>query len=233
MNLLGFDTATPVTSVAVGVKGAIVSEISITGEKTHMEQLLPIIHSSLAEASLKIGDIEGIAVGIGPGLFTGLRIGIATANTFSQILKIPIAGIDTLRILASGLAYRKGPIAAAIDARRGEVFAATFVSDGAVIKLIEPARAVDPSLFAQELARTDGRFSLVGDGFVKYAEVFKEVLGENAEQASPEFMYPRASALVSLAAPDLAGMPTGLPGIVMPTYVRNPDADELIKKMRS
>jgi tRNA threonylcarbamoyladenosine biosynthesis protein TsaB len=232
MNILAFDTATTVTSVAVGAEGAVIAEISITGDRVQMERLMPMIDAALGEAGLRIGDINGIAVGIGPGLFTALRIGVTTANTLSQVLRVPVAGVRSLDILAAGIAYRPGLAATAIDARRGEVFASIYEVDGVAAVRISQARVMKPADLAAELATFSQPVSMAGDGFVAYESTFKESLEYEGNIASPEFMYPRASALIGLAEPILLKSPPGEPGLVVPNYIRSPDADELIKRMK-
>lgn len=232
MNILAFDTATPVTSVAVGVAGALVAEISITGEKAQMERLMPMIDAALREAGAGIRDMDGIAVGIGPGLFTALRIGVTTANTLSQVMKVPLAGVSSLDVLAAGVVYRGGTIAAAIDARRGEVFASLYQAmDGRAVPVGAP-RVLKPENLAAELSARDNGVTMVGDGFQAYYPVFKEALDDRITPAPPEFMYPRASSLLMLAGPLLEVEQPGVPGLVKPMYIRQPDADEHIKKMK-
>jgi len=232
LKILAFDTATPVTSVAVGVDGAVAAEISITGDKAQMERLMPMIDGVLREARVGIGEIEGVAVGAGPGLFTALRIGVTTANTMSQVLRVPVLGLSSLDILATGVAYKQGLVAAAIDARRGEIFAALYEADGAACKITIEPEAVDPAVFAAKLAARRQPVTLAGDGFMTYREIFKEKLGKAAISASPEFMYPRASVIISMAGAALIVAKPGEPGILLPAYMRSPDADEHIKKMR-
>jgi tRNA threonylcarbamoyladenosine biosynthesis protein TsaB len=232
MNILAFDTATPVTSVAVGVDGALVAEISITGDKVQMERLMPMIDAALKEAGLTVRDINGVAVGVGPGLFTALRIGVTTANTLSQVLRVPAVGVSSLDVLAAGVAYRGGVVAAAIDARRGEVFARLYrVEDGLAMPL-DDQRVLDPQVLADELAALDENVTMVGDGFAAHCNTFKERLANRVTPASPEFMYPRASSLLQLAEPALNQAPRGEPALLAPQYIRQPDAVELIKKMR-
>ncbi len=232
MKVLAFDTATPVTSVAVGIDGAVVAEISITGDKVQMERLMPMIDAALREAGITVRDLEGIAVGVGPGLFTALRIGVTTANTLSQVLRVPVVGVSSLDILAAGIAYRGGLIAAAIDARRREVFAALYCVTEGVIGIIAPEHVIEPGTLAEELAAYDEPIAMVGDGFSAYCSVMRDRLENRVTLASPEFMYPRASSLLMLAEPALRAAVPGVPGLVAPVYVRQPDAVELIKKMR-
>lgn len=232
MRILAFDTATPVASVAVGIDGALAAEISITGDKIQMERLMPMIDAALREAGVTVRDLDGIAIGVGPGLFTALRIGVTTANTLSQVLRVPVVGFSSLDILAAGMAYRKGLIAAAIDARRGEVFTALYRAAGGTAKTIVTERVIDPIVLADELAAYDEPITMVGDGFSVYCSVMRDRLENRVVLASPEFMYPRASSLLMLAESSLQAAPRDVPAMVAPVYIRQPDAVELIKKMK-
>ncbi len=232
MKILAFDTATPVTSVAVASDGLTLSEISITGDKAQMERLMPMIDAALGEAGVKIKDIEGIAVGTGPGLFTSLRIGVVTANTLSQALRVPVTGVSSLDALAWGAGGTDNPVVAVIDARRGEVFTAIFRVREQKYEMTGPTRVVKPDILAAELAESGETVTIVGDGYAAYREEFQEALAERARPASPECMFPRASVIAALARGALASVETGAPGLVEPLYIRQPDADELIKKMK-
>ncbi|MFA5867303.1 MAG: tRNA (adenosine(37)-N6)-threonylcarbamoyltransferase complex dimerization subunit type 1 TsaB [Actinomycetota bacterium] len=232
MNILAFDTATPVTSVAVASDGITLSEISITGDKAQMERLMPMVDAALGEAGIKIGDISGIAVGTGPGLFTSLRIGVVTANTLSQVLRVPVAGVSSLDALARGVDGSEGVIAAVIDARRGEVFAAIYASRDHVHEITVPTRVIKPDRLAAELAESGESLTIVGDGYAAYRDLFRDVLAGRASPASPECMFPRASSIAALARDELATADAGSPGLVAPVYIRQPDADKLIKKMK-
>jgi tRNA threonylcarbamoyladenosine biosynthesis protein TsaB len=232
MNILAFDTATPVTSVAVVADGKTLSEISITGDKAQMERLMPMIDAALEEAGVRLSQINGIAVGTGPGLFTSLRIGVVTANTLSQTLHVPVAGVSSLDALAHAVSGRNGIIAAAIDARRGEVFTVTYKASGGGIKAITSVRAVKPDELADKLAGQLDTLTLVGSGFATFDTIFKDAMGIRFQTVSPELMFPRASSIAMLAAATLAQKPAHEACLVAPIYVRNPDADEHIKKMK-
>ncbi len=232
MKLLAFDTATPVTSVAVVLDGAVSAEMSITGDKVQMERLMPMIDTVLKEAGCTIGEIEGLAVGTGPGLFTSLRIGVVTANTLAQVLKIPVVGISSLEALAHGSTARSGLVAATIDARRGEVFAAVYESENGRATEMKPAGVMKPDDFALELAAFGKPIHLVGDGFAAYCSIFKDVLVGLAIPASPDRMFPRASSVADLAQSLLEMANKHATGLVKPIYIRQPDAVEHIKKMK-
>jgi len=154
--IAGLDTSTPVTSVALLGDG-VERELHDDGERPrHAQTLLPLLEQVVADWSA----VERLCVGVGPGGFTGLRLGIATARALSQALELPVVPVSSLDALA---APHPGVVAALIDARRGEVFAAVY-EDGQ--RTLEPV-AIDPATLAREL--TPGTLT-VGDGAVRFRE---------------------------------------------------------------
>jgi tRNA threonylcarbamoyl adenosine modification protein YeaZ len=127
--LLGLDTATPVTTVAVarveGDRLTVVAERGHTDPRKHGEVLPRLIVEVLAEGELEVGDLDAIAVGVGPGAFTGLRVGLATAQALGLALDVPVHGVVTLDAVAHATG-RSAPFAVVSDARRREVFWATY-----------------------------------------------------------------------------------------------------------
>jgi tRNA threonylcarbamoyladenosine biosynthesis protein TsaB len=154
--IAGLDTSTPVTSVAVLGDG-VERELHDDGERPrHAQTLLPLLERVVDDWSA----VERLCVGVGPGGFTGLRLGIATARALSQALELPVVPVSSLDALA---APHPGVVAALIDARRGEVFAAVY-EDGQRTR--EPV-AIDPHTLARELA--PGTLA-VGDGAIRFRE---------------------------------------------------------------
>jgi tRNA threonylcarbamoyladenosine biosynthesis protein TsaB len=154
--IAGLDTSTPVTSVALLGDG-VERELHDDGERPrHAQTLLPLLERVVEDWSA----VERLCVGVGPGGFTGLRLGIATARALSQSLDLPLVPVSSLDALA---APHSGTVAALIDARRGEVFAAVY-EDGKRTR--EPV-AIDPGTLARELA--PGTLA-VGDGAVRFRE---------------------------------------------------------------
>jgi tRNA threonylcarbamoyladenosine biosynthesis protein TsaB len=154
--IAGLDTSTPVTSVAL-LGGGVERELYDDGERPrHAQTLLVRLEQVVADWSA----VERLCVGVGPGGFTGLRLGIATARALSQALDLPVVPVSSLDALA---APHPGVVAALIDARRGELFAALY-EDGQRTR--EPV-AIDPGALARELA--PGTLT-VGDGAVRFRE---------------------------------------------------------------
>ncbi|WP_371791020.1 tRNA (adenosine(37)-N6)-threonylcarbamoyltransferase complex dimerization subunit type 1 TsaB [Streptomyces sp. NBC_01471] len=187
MLLLAVDTATPAVTAALHDGTSVVAESSRTDARRHGELLLPAVDHVLAEAGLKLDAVTGIVVGVGPGPYTGLRVGLVTAATFGSALGVPVYGLCTL----DGLAYASGldgPFVVATDARRKEVYWARY--DGFRTRLGEPA--VDrPADIAAQVAGVPA----VGAGALLYPDTFHDA-------RAPEHVS--AGALAALAAEKLA-----------------------------
>jgi len=221
--ILGFDTATPDTVVALASGGAEPLELRhapAPGERPgHASQLLPLARALLDRAGLRFADLDRIGVGVGPGTFTGLRIGVATARALAQGTGAELAAVSTLQALAAG-ANHDGPVLAVLDARRGEAFAAAY-ANGA--QLLAPV-AVKPEALAGLVAgrpEPPEAWLAVGDG----ALAFRDQL-EPAAIVVPADGHPshRVSA-VAICRLASTTAPVARDALV-PDYVRLPDAEE-------
>ncbi|WP_406267989.1 tRNA (adenosine(37)-N6)-threonylcarbamoyltransferase complex dimerization subunit type 1 TsaB [Actinacidiphila glaucinigra] len=205
MLLLAFDTATPAVTVALHDGRRVLAESTEIDARRHGELLMPAVDRVLREAGTALGDVTAIVVGVGPGPYTGLRVGLVTAVSFADVLAVPVHGICTL----DGLAYAagvEGPFVVATDARRKEVYWARY--EGPRARVTDPA--VDrPGDIADEVAGVPA----VGAGAALYPEVFTDVRPP-ADQS--------AAALAALAAVKLADGEEFLPPL--PLYLRRPDA---------
>ena len=217
MIVAGIDTATPATVTGVLLPDGAVVEARDEPEEgsrgAHASRLLVLLERALDEGGVAWADVDRIAVGVGPGGFTGLRIGIATARALAQARGLPLVPVSSLATLAAGAG--DGPVAAVIDARRGEVFAAAW--DGATA-LVEPA-AYPPEALAERLLALDVPVRAVGDGAVRFREEL-----EGAGVAVPV----DGSAVHRIAAAPLcrlgaAGEPAERDRL-LPDYRREPDA---------
>ena len=215
MNVLGFDTTTDACSAAVWCGDGLAARRFETLRRGHVERLVPMVTDVMAEAGLDFDALDLIAVTIGPGTFTGIRIGLAAARGFGLAASVPVAGLTSLEVLAAS-ARRFGDndrgVIAAIDARRGQIYRQVF--DAAMVPLEAPcvvAQAAD--------LPWPGQWQALGSGAFVYAD--------NADvEVREDGRLPDASVLVELAkgrfsTPD-ATMPTRYPA---PLYLRAPDAD--------
>jgi tRNA threonylcarbamoyladenosine biosynthesis protein TsaB len=218
--ILGFDTATPDTVVALATGGGEPQELRhapAPGERPgHASQLLPLARALLDRAGLRFGDVERIGVGVGPGTFTGLRIGVATARALAQGTGAELVPVSTLQALAAGAGH-DGPVLAVLDARRGEAFAAAYAGDD---ELFAPV-AVKPAELSGLVAGRPGDWLAVGDG----ALAFRDHL-EPAAIAVPVDGHPshRVSA-VAICRLASTTAPVDRDSLV-PDYVRLPDAEQ-------
>ncbi len=217
--ILGFDTATPATVVAVapggGGDGIELRHDPGPGERPgHAARLLPLARAALDAAGARFADVTRLAVGIGPGTFTGLRIGVATARALAQATGAELVGVSTLHALASGAGTDR-PVLAVLDARRGEAFAAAFVPGRAPGAAIALAPRGLPELAPREL----GPWLAVGDGALRFRGRL-----EPAAIAVP----PDGSALHQVSALAICGLARAAPPVdrdaLLPDYVRAPDA---------
>lgn len=204
MLLLAFDTATPAITVAVHDGSSVVGRSGGEGATAHGELLAPAIRAALDQAGLEPSDLTDVAVGVGPGPYTGLRVGVVTALTLGATLGLRTHGVCTLDILAAEAAPGLGTeFLVATDARRREVYWARYASDG---RRLEGPSVDLPATVAQRF----GGQPVVGRG----ADVHAEVLGGSSGPVDPS--------AAALAAVVLAGAVEVLP--LEPLYLRRPDA---------
>jgi len=220
--VLGIDTSTAVTSVAVGTEHEIWGAVSFAGVHKH-DDVVPAIERLLDWTGNELAHVGGIAVGIGPGLYTGLRVGVEAGKALAQVLKVPILGIASLDVLAFGVHQTARTVVAVMDARRREVFFARYRPvHGGVVRAGE-IRVGPPSTLAAELEAAREEVLLVGDGAILYRQEL-EVSGR-VEVAPAPFAHPWASALVTLAAPRFIREETDRLVDVVPLYLRKTDAE--------
>jgi tRNA threonylcarbamoyladenosine biosynthesis protein TsaB len=219
MILLALDSATPSSVAGVLLPDGRIVEARddppADSRGEHAARLLPLAEQALAEAGVGWDDLDRLAVGVGPGGFTGLRIGVATARALAQARGLPLVAVSSLEALAAGHDDEPAIVAAAIDARRGEVFAAAW-RDGTPV--LAPA-AIAPDALAARLSAADGTVRAVGNGAVRFR---RELIGAGVVVPADESSVHRigAEALCRLGA---AGEPADRDAL-LPDYRREPDA---------
>lgn len=223
MLVLGIDTATPQVGVAIGGHEGVIASAHAAAGRRHAENLTPQIDFVRRQAGIELGEIGAIAVDVGPGLFTGLRVGIATAKAMAHALQVPMVGLNSLDLLAFPLRFTSRLIAAVVDARRAEVFAALYRQvPGGVQQITEPAVLPPDELAGELLARPDDVL-VVGDGGLRYRDLFADMASvEVAEQGQS---YPSAASLVQLAHARALREEFVPHWEIKPFYLRKPDAE--------
>ncbi|HEY7917037.1 MAG TPA: tRNA (adenosine(37)-N6)-threonylcarbamoyltransferase complex dimerization subunit type 1 TsaB [Acidimicrobiales bacterium] len=253
MTLLAIESATDTVGVGLIRHDGGSAERVHLGGRAHAELLAPAIEEVCAVSGTEVTDIERIAVDVGPGLFTGLRVGVATAKALAWSLSVPLLGVSSLDILAAAAAAatseavpdpgQAGAVAAVVDARRGEVFAAAYRFDRPATGTGKPDRGVHPTdpgdvrldrpgaispealvTWLSELAAEAGRVRVVGDGAVRYLGLLSGHDGLDLDLAGRlAAPPPLAQARLAIARLSRGAAPTA-PADLVPDYRRPADA---------
>ncbi len=227
INIVAIETATETVGVAVRTTEGVEAEFALTGRRRHVESLTPALAHLLEQVGLSVSDLDVVAVDLGPGLFTGLRVGVAAAKGLALARNIGVVGLSSLDVLLHGAGQigHRGLVLAAVDARRGEVFA--------VVRRMGDARHGDDviaaGLFAPDaLVATLGSLAGepvlgVGDGAKRYREVLATVPGLST--FSEGLTFPPPLSLLQMAVEQLkSGISPVVPADVVPLYMRDADA---------
>lgn len=223
MLILGITTSTAQVGCAIGGHEGVLGAVHSSRGRRHAETLTPAIEFLCRQTRVGIGDIGAVAVDLGPGLFTGLRVGIAAGKALAYACRVPMVGVPSLDLLAFPVRHTDRTIVCAVDARRGEIFHAAYrQSPGGVQRLTEPAVDTPDDLVSELLVRND-EMLLVGDGALRYREVFEGVT--RVEVADHGLAHPLASSLVELAHARALREDFVSPQELSPLYLRRPDAE--------
>jgi tRNA threonylcarbamoyladenosine biosynthesis protein TsaB len=200
MLVLGIETSTPQASVAIGSEQGIVASAVVARGASYNEFLLPAIRFCLEQSNLGYRNIGGVSVSLGPGLFTGMRVGVATAKALAQALSVPIVGMASLDLVAYEVRYTPKTICAVLDARRNQVFHAFYRSSPGGIQRMSDYRVETPERLAIGLQSRPEEVLLVGNGALLYGDIFEDA-GPIVEIGSMGHAFPNARALVELTMP--------------------------------
>ncbi|MER3452588.1 MAG: tRNA (adenosine(37)-N6)-threonylcarbamoyltransferase complex dimerization subunit type 1 TsaB [Acidimicrobiia bacterium] len=223
MLILGIETATPQVGCAVGGHEGVLGSFHAARGQRHAETLAPAIDFVCRQIRVSLREIGAIAVDVGPGLFTGLRVGVATAKAMAQALRIPVVGVPSLDLLAFPLRHTHRLIVPVIDARRGEVFYAFYRQVPGGVQRVSEHQLGRPEDLASELLATGEECLVVGDGAMRYRGRFEDVA--RIEFGGVDSLYPSASALVTLAHAKALREEFVQPSALVPLYLRRADAE--------
>ena len=223
MLILGIESAAKVAGAALYENGRIIAEQMVNGALTHSETLMPMIEAVFKAAGRKPEDLDYIALTSGPGSFTGLRIGAATAKGMALGLRIPLIPVNTLESLAFAAGFHNMLCVPIMDARRGQVYGGVY-ENGQIV--LEP-QAISPADLAAELIKLDRPCLFMGDAADLYREQFAAALQENYHLAPAHLKDLRAASVAALAAEMLAnGQTQGISGHELEIdYLRKPQAE--------
>ncbi len=218
MKILALDTSALTATAAILDGDSIVCEESVTTKLTHSQTIMPMVDELLCKASLDINDIDLFACSVGPGSFTGLRIGIGTIKGLAYGCGKKVCAVSTLEALAHNIAFSDYLIAPIMDARREQVYTALYKVQYGKIICVEEPRAIS----VEELcASLNEKTVFVGDGVKAYKDKICDLMGENALFAPPQHMLQRASC-VAFAALTKEGIDVSE---LCAVYLRKPQAE--------
>lgn len=223
MRILSIDTATSVAGTAIASENELIAVSCLNVGKTHSQRFLPLLEAMLAGAELSLADMDAIAVTVGPGSFTGLRIGIATAKAFCQALQkpaVPIITLDALAYQGRGLADWICPV---LDARKNELYCALYDKWG---RQVLPPNAMTPEALGSLLTEKEGDILFLGDGAMPSRERLQPFLGGRYHLAPPERRLFLADAAALLACEKLAADEVVDAATLAPFYLRVSEAEK-------
>lgn len=235
MYILAIDSATPVACVALVKDSTLLAERFLNFKKTHSETLMSMVDQVLGECEITVQDLTAIAVTIGPGSFTGLRIGLAAAKGLSLAADRPLVGISTLEVMAHNIVFSDSMICPLLDARKQEVYTAFFDVTGIYPQRLtedmacSPAEMIERVLTQAEIS-CQNKITLLGDGYAPYADFFKERLQGRLLVPPAHLMLPRAAALGSLACLRARQEDYNNAFYLRPVYVRLSEAEHRLGK---
>lgn len=222
MYVLGIETATKTGSVAVASENGIIAEYTLNIEVTHSERLMATVDRVLQDAGLALSAMDGFAVSVGPGSFTGLRVGLSTVKGLAFATGKPVAAVPTLKALAWNLAFAAYPLCPLLDARKSEVYAAVYRYEGA--ELIQGMQETVISLEALA-ARLGGTTVFTGEAALLFRREIEHYFGDRARFAPRAASLPSAASVaeIGLSLVQLGAVTD--PDVLTPMYIRRPEAE--------
>lgn len=231
MKVMALDASTKVASVALMENQTLVQEASLQVGLTHSETLMGLAEQALEGANWKAGDVDGFVAVVGPGSFTGLRIGVAAVKGLAQAAGKPVVEVGTLETLAAGLPGFAGDVVALLDARRGQVYAGVYRWENAALQEVRAPEALPLEDLLPQLGQ--GSLALVGDGVAVHEARLREVLGERAFFTPPHTRMQRAAAAAYLGLQRLEAGQGHPAADLLPRYYRESSALTTAERQRA
>lgn len=241
MRILALETATSSCSVAVTHGDNVLAELTLQVPRAHSTRLMPLVVQAIEDSGIAKADVDAIAVGIGPGSFTGLRIGLATAKGLGYALNKPCVGVSTLKAMAYGTGAQIGLVVPMLDAKRGDVYAAVYVAgdrDPNTWAELMPPSHIHVSKLAEAVRdlRTGLRHTwqfvtLCGEAAGPYADQLGS--DEVVRSAPAGAMLPRAWATAEVGRAMMSQGHGGDPDALAPLYLRKSEAEQLWEARKS
>jgi len=197
MKVLGLDTSSNATSIAVIEDNKLICEYTVNTKTTHSQKLMPMIENMLKISEINVNDMDMIAICQGPGSFTGLRIGMATAKALSHVNNLPIVGVNSLELLAGNMDLSDKKICSILDAQRTQVYMGQYKFENNKLVEIKSVDVVEIDELLEELKSSNEEWILVGEAVYKYEDKIKEI--ENICVPAPSHNVNKASSLCTIA----------------------------------
>lgn len=221
MLVLGIETSTMRSGVCLASERGPLAVASLSRGQAHGEFLTPAITFCLDHAQVRVGELGGVAVSLGPGLYTGMRVGIATAQALAHARGLPVVGLASLDLLAFGVRHVRRLLCTVLDARRKELFWAFYRAAPGGVQRVSDFKVGPASKVAGEIEAASEDVLAVGDGAILHRTLLESA---GAEVGSWGSAYPSAQALVELALPRFLREDTQRPDSLRPHYLRSADA---------
>lgn len=233
MKILAIETSTLLGGIAIlDDASGLIAEVKLNVKSTHSERLMTEIVHAVEKASLQLKDIDAFAVSIGPGSFTGLRIGLSTVKGFSYATGKPIVAIPTLEALAWNFPFSRYPVCTVFDARKKEVYAAVFQWEGEGFRRVMDEMPVKVERLLEYMEREQGlsgeKIIFAGEGALLYRDTIINIMGEKALFPPADKMIPSPANVAYLGLQKAVRGEFSEPVGLVPFYVRKSEAE--IKK---
>jgi len=222
MYILGIETSTKTGSVAVLSEKGVVAQYSLNIEVTHSERLMATVDRVLVDTGMTISQLDGFSVAIGPGSFTGLRIGLSTVKGLALAVDKPVAVVPTLLALAWNVPYPAYPVCPMLDARKKEVYMALYVFDGTALQQ-KISEAVVP--ISQLGSRIAGKTIFTGEAAYIHRAEIERLFGDRALIAPRSVVLPSAATIAEIGLELLNSGRHSDPDSLAPLYIRRPEAE--------
>lgn len=223
MFILAFDTAAKAGSVAITYEDQLIISYTVKSDISHSKRLLSSIELALKQVSLTLEDLSGFGVTIGPGSFTGLRIGLSIGKGLAYATGKPLVGVSTLEAMAFGLPFAPYLICPVMDARKGEVYAGFFKNQGQTLSKVLPEMVLPPGGLCQYIHEP---VIFLGDGIGLYRELFLQGLEEEAFFGADGRRGPVAACVALLAFEKMKKGQTEDIWSIKPHYIRHSEAEK-------
>ena len=228
MKIIAIDASGIAGSVAYMKDGQLVGEYYICHKLTHSETIMPMLEHLKDLIGIELDEVDAIAVTSGPGSFTGLRIGVATAKAMALALQVPVIGVPTLDVIAHNMVYTDKLICPIMDARRNQVYTSLYKWNKEVLERIADHNALDMGELLQNLNDREEDIIFIGDGIEVFKGQILDTLGERAKFAPSFLKMQRASTLGHIACEEYAKGNTVDADLFAPIYLRKSQAEREI-----